>query len=90
MEAFSFDIQPRADISAAEDLYADFLKAEESNLPCNVNCANVEVFSAGVAQLMVSAKKTFESCGRVIHFQNPSDTMKRDLEMLGLLTLIEG
>lgn len=89
MSIFSLDIQPRADISSSEDLYAGFLKAEESGLNCIVNCERIEVFSAAVAQLMVSAKKTFESCGREIHFQNPSAVMRSDLKTLGLLTLIE-
>lgn len=89
MDLFLIDVPPRANVSSIDGLYDLFLRAEESGLNCAVNCASVEVFSAAAAQVMLSARKSFESCGREIIFQNFSEGMLRDLKILGLLTLIE-
>lgn len=77
------------DIASLGNLREQWLRDTESQSEIIFDCAAVEFFGAGAAQLLVSLSLLLKLSGGSVRLKNISPAMREDLKTLGLPEYLE-
>jgi anti-anti-sigma regulatory factor len=72
----------RFDTAACEAVAKELKDVQQQDL-C-VDASNVEVLMSQAAQLLLSAKRTWDEEGKILRFENMSSDCEQDLKTLGI------